>query len=131
MDLLGRYSKRTAWTQRQPRSLEVTPDRGVTTGRVRRAVTVRLTTTQVEALVIGYRSGATIYELAARFGSTGSPRRGTCTDRVYRCVVADSATTRSTPPHGSTNVRPRPEDRGTASQLADGGRLGATANEPP
>lgn len=68
MDLLGRYSKRTSWTKRLPSRLDLTNGDQDSAPRRRRSLVTKLSTPEVEALVDGYRNGATVYELATRFG---------------------------------------------------------------
>jgi lambda repressor-like predicted transcriptional regulator len=68
VDLLGRYSKRTSWTKRLPSGRDLTLSARSSTERARRRTVARLSAADVEALVEDYRSGATVYELAARFG---------------------------------------------------------------
>ncbi len=68
MDLLRRYSNRTSWTKRLGELPIATSKAGADTVRVRRQAAARLSERQVAALVEDYLAGATVYELAARFG---------------------------------------------------------------
>ena len=68
MDLVRRYSNRASWTKGL-RGIPTATDEVVTgTVRVRRRTATRLSERQVTALVDACRAGATVYELAARFG---------------------------------------------------------------
>lgn len=68
VDLLGCYSKRTSWTKRLPDRLSLTEGDQTSASRRHRSVTTRLSATDVATLLDDYRAGATVYELAARFG---------------------------------------------------------------
>jgi uncharacterized protein (DUF433 family) len=67
VDLLGRYSKRTSWTKRLRRLAEATVGDERDTVRKQRATITTLPAARVAELVDGYRAGATVNELAARF----------------------------------------------------------------
>ena len=68
VDLLGRYSKRTSWTKRVHGLGNLPEGNRSPLKSHRRAVVARLSPAQVTALVEAYRSGASVYGLAARFG---------------------------------------------------------------
>ena len=68
LDLLRRYSNRIFWTKGLQGLLIATADAAAGTVRVRRRTATRLSDHQIAALVDGYLAGATVYELAARFG---------------------------------------------------------------
>jgi AraC-like DNA-binding protein len=85
VDLLGCYSKRTSWTKRLHQLPEPTPSDQAFTVRPR-ATVATLSTTEIAELVDSYRSGATVKDLAARFGV----HRTTVTQHLRR----DGTTTR-------------------------------------
>jgi DNA-binding CsgD family transcriptional regulator len=65
---MGRYSKRTKWTSRLTGSHHVTNETPSNTPRSRRTSGRKLSATEIALLTEQYRSGATVYELAERFG---------------------------------------------------------------
>jgi DNA-binding CsgD family transcriptional regulator len=68
VDLLGCYSKRTSWIKRVQQLPEPTFGDHASAVRRPRATVTTLRAAEVEALVRGYRSGASLNDLAARFG---------------------------------------------------------------
>ena len=66
LELLGRYSNRRNWVKTVHRALD--SRRTVTESPTLRGTVRRLVPDEVTALVHGYRAGATVYELAERFG---------------------------------------------------------------
>jgi hypothetical protein len=84
VDLLGCYSKRTMWTSRLPKPRDIAVSDQSSARRDRRPPAKQLTAVEVDALVDGYRSGATVYELAARF----SIHRNTVSQHLNREGVA-------------------------------------------
>ena len=68
MDLRGHYSKWTSWTKTLPKASNLTQSRRSAADRAQRGSAVQLSPARVAALVDGYRSGASVYELADRFG---------------------------------------------------------------
>jgi transposase-like protein len=65
---MGRYSKRTNWTSGLPASHHVTTEAPQDTVRSHRVSAKKLSAAEIALLAEQYQSGATIYELAARFG---------------------------------------------------------------
>jgi DNA-binding transcriptional ArsR family regulator len=65
---MGRYSKRTKWISGLPGSRDVTIEARPDTPRSHRAAGRKLSAAEIALLTKQYRSGATVYELAARFG---------------------------------------------------------------
>jgi DNA-binding CsgD family transcriptional regulator len=65
VELLGRYSNRTKWTNQVQQALDCR--RTVTETAARRGTVRRLGPEHVSALVAQYQAGATVYELAERF----------------------------------------------------------------
>jgi lambda repressor-like predicted transcriptional regulator len=65
VELLGYYSSQTFWTNRVKEALASRPR--VTTARTQRVKVRKLTSDEVSELVAGYKTGASVYELARQF----------------------------------------------------------------
>ena len=68
MDLRGHYSKWTSWTNTLPKPGNLTQGVHPAADRAQRGSAARLPPARIAALVDGYQAGATVYELADRFG---------------------------------------------------------------
>jgi hypothetical protein len=66
--LLGCYSKRTSWTKRLSKLPDLTFGTQCVTQRRQRQTVATLPPDDVEARIDDYRAGATVYDLATRFG---------------------------------------------------------------
>jgi DNA invertase Pin-like site-specific DNA recombinase len=68
VEVMGRYLNPSDQGERLHNLLQIVPSRPKTVNtRTKKAVHRRLRPTQVEELVIGYKTGSTVYELAEQF----------------------------------------------------------------
>jgi DNA-directed RNA polymerase specialized sigma24 family protein len=79
---MGGYSKQTNWTEHL-NGLVDTPTEPIPDRPAPRKVTPRLPDDQVDELVRGYQDGASVYQLADRFGI----HRGTVSRRLHHAGV--------------------------------------------